>query len=61
MIKSKYNEKNGACEVEIISTCAKELTNELGSIFESFSKHTNTKMILLSVIDTYLGKELKGE
>jgi hypothetical protein len=61
MIKSKYNKDNRACEVEITSLSGIELTKELASVFETFSKHGETKMILLSVIDSYLGNELKGE
>ena len=60
MIKSELDRNNNGCEVEIAGDFI-ELAKELGSIFDSFSKRSDSKMILLSVIDNYLGKELKGE
>lgn len=60
MIKSEYNEKYDGCLVDIVGDTV-ELTRELGAIFDSFAKKSDSKMILLSVIDTYLGKEIKGE
>lgn len=60
MIKSELDEKQIACNIEMVGSIT-ELSKELASIFDAFSKRSDTKMILLSVIDTYLGKELKGE
>lgn len=60
MIKGEYDENHGGCNVEIAGSHI-ELTIELGAIFDAFAKRSDSKMILLSVIDTYLGKELKGE
>lgn len=60
MIKSELDEKHIGCNVEMAGSFT-ELSSELGSIFDAFSKRSDTKMILLSVIDTYLGKEIKGE
>ena len=61
MIKSELDKKHdNACNVEIAGYFI-DIQRELGSIFESLSKGSDTKMILLSVIDSYLGKELKGE
>lgn len=60
MIKSEEDEKSRGYNVTIVGSNM-TLVNELASIFDGFSKRSDTKMILLSVIDTYLGKELKGE
>lgn len=60
MIRSEFNEKHNGCEIDIAGDFT-QLSKELGSIFDAFSKRSDSKIILLSVIDTYLGKELKGE
>lgn len=53
MIKSKIDKEHKGCNV-VISGTQMELTNELASIFESFSENIESEVILLSVIDTYI-------
>lgn len=59
MIRSELDEKNCGCNVKIAG-CYKELSIELNSLFEGLSKRDDTKDMLLTVIDRYLGKEIKG-